>query len=283
MQKRILLSIFSLALIFILTSGIEDDNGIAGRTGSPGEVTCVNGCHSSYALNSGSGSVALTSNIVNNEYVPDQVYNMQLTVSQAGDSLFGLGLEALTSSNTNAGTLTVGTGTVIKTATISGVSRRSITHARNGGTGTVDSHTFNFTWKAPATGTGNVTFYFAGVAANNNGRNSLDYVYNGSQVFTEYVVPSGISSVATSTKALSVYPNPVTDKFTFYYTLNNQQNVTAGIYTLGGQLVQTITNDLRGEGAITETVMLAPNIQAGLYILLINANGKTLSHKLIVQ
>jgi hypothetical protein len=283
MQKRILLSIFSVALVFILTSGIEDDNGIAGRTGSPGEVTCVNGCHSSYALNSGSGSVALTSDIVNNEYVPDQVYNMQLTVSQAGDSLFGLGLEALTSTNANAGTLTVGTGTVVKTATISGVSRRSITHARNGGTGTVDSHTFNFTWKAPATGTGNVTFYFAGVAANNNGRNSLDYVYNGSQTFTEYVVPSGINDVATSVKALSVYPNPVTDKFTFNYTLSDQQNVTAGIYTVGGQLVQTITNDLRSQGANTETVMLDPNIQAGLYVLLINANGKTLSHKLIVQ
>lgn len=217
---------FLVALVFRPTSGIEDDNGIAGRTGSPGEVTCVNGCHSSYALNSGSGSVALTSDIVNNEYVPDAVYNMQLTVSQAGDSLFGLGLEALTGTNANAGTLTVGTGTVVKTATISGVSRRSITHARNGGTGTVDSHTFNFTWKAPATGTGNVNFYFAGVAANNNGRNSLDYVYNSSQVFTEYVVPSGINDVATSVKALSVYPNPVTDKFTFNYTLSNEQNVS---------------------------------------------------------
>lgn len=283
MKKGILLSVFALASVLMLTSGIEDDNGKAGRTGSPGEQTCVNGCHSSYALNSGSGSVALTSDMINNEYVANQVYNMQLTVSQTGDSLFGLGVEALTVSNANAGTLTAGTGSVIKTATISGVSRRSITHARNGGSGTLNSHTFNFTWKAPATGGGTVTFYFAGVAANDNGSNSGDYVYTGSQVFTEYVVPSGINDVNGTAQALKVYPNPVADKFSFNYTLNDEQPVNAGIYTLTGQLVQPVLNKVASQGNHIETVILTENISTGVYVLLLSANGKTTSQKLIVQ
>lgn len=283
MKKGILLSVFAFSVVIMLTSGTEDNNGKAGRTGSPGEVTCLNGCHSSYALNSGGGSVALTSDMVNDEFVPGTTYNMHLTVTHAGVSLFGLGLEALTTTNANAGTLTAGTGTTIKTATISGVSRRSITHTFGGGSGTVGSHTFNFTWKAPAAGGGNVTFYYAGVAANGNNSNNSDYVYTGNHVFTEYVQPSGINDLTNNAAAVKVYPNPVTDNFTFNYNLGSAQEIEAGIYTLNGQLVQQLTTGVRSEGAHSETATLNENIHTGIYLLMLKAEGKTQTQKLIIQ
>jgi hypothetical protein len=97
-----------------------------------------------------------------------------------------VGIEALTSSGNNAGTLTItdAVSTQIKTVIVSGVSRRNIVHKLNGGLNT-DSKVFTFSWTAPATGTGDITFYFAGNAANGNGSETNDYIYTGSQVFTE--------------------------------------------------------------------------------------------------
>ena len=146
MKKISLLTAFAVSAFFILTSGTEDNNGKAGYTNSPGESNCTSGCHNSFALNSGNGSVSVTSDIPSWEYTPGQTYTINLTVSQPNFSLFGLGFEALTSSNNNAGTLNAGTGTQIKTKTVSGVSRRNITHQLNGGSGTTGSHTFTFTW-----------------------------------------------------------------------------------------------------------------------------------------
>ncbi|MBL0316088.1 MAG: hypothetical protein IPP69_10005 [Flavobacteriales bacterium] len=59
--------------------------------------------------------------------------------------LFGFGFEALLSSGANAGTLTAGTGSHALNATVSGNSRKTITHLEDSGlvTGT---KTWSFTW-----------------------------------------------------------------------------------------------------------------------------------------
>jgi hypothetical protein len=148
-------------------------------------------------------------------YVPGQTYNMSVTVSQTGLSLFGVGVEALLSSGANAGTLTITdfNSTQIKSVTVAGNSRRNVVHTENGGA-SPDSKVFTFDWTAPPAGSGNITFYFSGVAANNNNNNNLDYVYNASQVFTESCLPpvqpgniSGVNSVcAGTTTTYSVTP-----------------------------------------------------------------------------
>lgn len=282
MRNKILLTVFAFTLTLLLTSSTEDNNGKAGRTGSPGEQTCYNGCHSSYSLNSGPGSVALTSDIPVDGYTPNQTYNMHLTVTHAGVSLFGLGLEALTTTNANAGTLTAGVGSTIKTTTISGVSRRNITHSLGGGVGTTGYHSFDFTWKAPAAGTGNVTFYFTGVAADGNNHNSGDYVYSGTQPYSEYVVPSSVNNISSSQSALNIYPNPGKGVFTVSYDLENEVTVEAGIYTLSGELIQPVI--LSGHiGSNQQQVMPEKQIPAGIYLLKVTAGGQTSSKKLIIE
>jgi hypothetical protein len=188
MIKKLLLSISMLSALIVFTSlDTLDDTGIAGKTSSPGELTCVNSCHNSFALNSGPGSITISAaGMTNNQYVPGQVYNMTVTVAQTGVGLFGFDTEALLASNNNAGTFTVtdAVSTRIKTITVSGVVRNNMTHKLNGGASS-GSKNFTFNWTAPAAGSGNVTFYFSGVAANASGNNQGDYVYNSSQVFTE--------------------------------------------------------------------------------------------------
>ncbi len=279
MKKTFTLSVFSLALLIMLTSGVVDDNGKAGYTNSPGESNCTTGCHNSFALNSGAGSVSVTSDIPGWAYTPGQNYNISLTVSHPGRSLFGLGFEALNSGNTNAGTLIAGTGSQIKTA---GSGRKNITHQLNGGTGTTDAHTFNFTWTAPAAGTGDVTFYYSGVAANGANGNKQDYVYNSSQAVTEFVAPSGIESTNASMNTIQIFPNPVSDMFSLSYQLQNAGDVNCGIYSLNGQLLQTIVQDFRPAGEQQETVTLDSQLSAGVYVLQIKSGSVIQSKRIVV-
>ena len=162
----------------------ENPEGKAGVNGSPGEQTCAkSNCHNSFGLNSGNGSVTISSSDLTNwNYTPGQTYNISVTVEQPGIELFGFGFEALASDGTNAGTLIAGPGSHALTANVGGVSRLTISQIENSGT-TLNSHTWNFTWIAPSTGI-EVTFYAVGNAANGNGGRTGDYIYSTSQALT---------------------------------------------------------------------------------------------------
>jgi len=68
--------------------------------------------------------------MANWKYVPNQTYQVNITVERSGLSLFGLGFEALTSAGANVGTFTItnATQTTTKSTTVSGNSRTSLVH-----------------------------------------------------------------------------------------------------------------------------------------------------------
>lgn len=171
-------------VIVLLTSTMMSDNGRAGKTGSPGEATCID-CHSDYSVNMSGGSIAIAG-ITGGTYTPGTTYNLSVTVARSGMTVFGLGVEALNAANSPAGTFVVTNSaeTQIKNATVSSVVRPNLVHQLDGGA-TNNTHTFNFNWTAPAAGTGNVTLYYAGIAGDHDGNEAGDYVYNGSLALTE--------------------------------------------------------------------------------------------------
>lgn len=202
-------------IIIIMTSSILSDNGKAGKTNSPGESNCTS-CHGDFTANTGGGSISITNTGMTNwQYTPGQTYPITVTVSKTGVPLFGVGVECLTAANANAGTfaITNTASTQLLSATVSGVSRINVTHKLNGGL-SANSKAFTFNWTAPAAGTGPVTFYFSGVAANNNGNEAGDYVYYSNKLVTELAcsapaTPGAISGTANnncgiSTKTYSV-------------------------------------------------------------------------------
>jgi hypothetical protein len=223
MIRKLLISILPIAAIILFSAEKMSDNGKAGKTGSPGELTCID-CHDSYTLNSGGGSILFQSpSTANFEYSPGQTYTMSVTVSRASNSLFGVGIEALTASNNNAGTLNItdAASTTIKSATVSGVSRRNVVHKLNGGANPA-SKVFNFSWTAPTAGTGPVTFYYSGVAANSDGDEKNDYVYAGSQVINEVTCSAPaqpaaiIGSANTCSGVMLIYSVPADTNATSY-------------------------------------------------------------------
>ena len=51
-----------------------------GRTGAPGELTCINGCHSSFSLNSGDGSLSLSNVPATYEFGQSYAIDISLSV-----------------------------------------------------------------------------------------------------------------------------------------------------------------------------------------------------------
>lgn len=186
--KSLLIYILPLLIIIILTSSMLSDNGKPGATGSPNEPTCHN-CHNSYPIDTG-GSIVIDTSIFSTGYIPGNTYNITITISKTGTQWFGIGIECLTSINQNAGALLITdvTSTQIKVININGVYRQNVVHKLGGGYGN-NFREFHFDWIAPPSGTGPITFYFAGIASNSNYNESGDYVYTGS-----YTVNEGIST-----------------------------------------------------------------------------------------
>ncbi len=274
MKKTITLTFACVTILTAMSFDVLTGNGKAGATGSPGEKSCV-GCHNTYGLNSGTGSLTIQSAaLVNWKYEPDKTYTINVTVTNPGTSLFGIGFEALTAAGANAGTLVPGTTTKISNATVSGNQRTSITHTGSGNTGT-DSFVFTFTWQSPSTDVGDVTFYCAGNAANGNKTTAGDYIYAVSQVVKS---PSsvGIPEQEVFGKHIRIFPNPATDHLQLVNTLNALEPMQIKILDAKGSLIRQQQN-IRSNERIELN-----DINAGFYTLQVETAGRITS-KLFIK
>ena len=277
MKKSLLLVAAGVAVIAGMSFDIQSDNGKAGYTGSPSELLC-NDCHNTYGnSNSGSGTIYVTSTMTNWQYVPGQTYTINVIVRHTAKPLFGLGFEALTSTNTNAGTLQIANSakTQIKTKTVSGVTRQNVVHQLNGGLST-DSAVFTFNWVAPATNIGNVTFYFSGVAGNNNGGENGDYVYNSSKLVTP---ASATGLVETSVnKSLKIYENGDNNLVIKYSSAESAQP-RVDLYDLSGHLIASRTFEQTGTGAVELQMERPIGLSKGVYLVNLISGADVFSGK----
>lgn len=286
MKKKNVIAIAALvAAGFVAFSfDVQDNNGRAGRTGSPNEQTCINGCHSSFALNDGTGSVSITSsNMTNWEYMPGDTYTVSVTVDRVGNSLFGLGVECLTGSTPaqNAGTLLISNSaeTTIKSITVNSVLRRNVVHKLNGGVGT-NSKTFTFKWIAPTSNVGNVTFYAAGNAANGNNSTSGDHIYTTSQVVT----PSPNIGIAEQEQSgFSLCPNPAHDHLTVTYESNAGNTIDVQLFSLDGKQISTLYAEESDGMKHEETIQLPADLPAGVYFVRFSDGEKVSTRRIIIQ
>lgn len=274
MKKLFTLIFFAIAGLVV--ADILNEQGQAVATGSPGEFDCTS-CHTGNNVNSGTGSISISSpNMPNWQYVPGQVYQIDVTVAQTGAPLFGFGFEALrTSNNTNGGTfqITNTSSTFLKTGFINGSNRTNVVHKKNGGLSN-DSHTFSFNWTAPATNIGNIIFYSAGNAANNQGDTLGDFIYKTQQLITPSI--TGINEIQSS--AISVYPNPATD-FINVALLESQTETSYSILDLSGKIVD------QGKMVIPQgksfSVNLSQSLKEGIYFIEVSNGVDSYKHKFV--
>ena len=281
MNKARLMSIAIIAIVMSTAFGILSDNGKAGYTGSPSELNCDD-CHSTFgSSNTGTGSIYVTSSMNNWQYVPGQTYTVNVIVKQSGKPLFGIGFEALTSTNANAGSLVITNpaNTQIKTKTVSGITRNNVVHQLNGGMH-ADSAIFTFNWVAPSANIGNVTFYFAGIAANNNGNENNDYVYNSSKVVT----PASATGLLEQSKTISEFKSYVNTEgriaIEFQSATADQSRIN--LYDMDGRMISSQLIESHSIGEVKSSISVPAELKSGNYIVSILSSNQKLSSKIFI-
>jgi hypothetical protein len=278
MKKKLVVFVLVAASIGLFSFILVKKAGKAGYTGSPGENAC-NNCHNTYALGSGPGSLVFNSDIPGDLYTPDSIYHITLTVKQAGVGLFGFGMEALKTGNTNAGLFLVTNSTRTQILTAAN-SRKNMTHKLNGGAFN-DSSVFEFNWQAPSTNVGPVTFYFTGVCADASNSNSGDYVYKGSHTVSS-ISTVGIETSNQTYADLEVHPFPTAQLIEINFLLNEVAEIKFYLAGMDGKVVQSTTYQQQDPG-IKSYTMYTTGLNSGVYFLHAEINGVGVTRKFLLM
>jgi len=191
------------AMFLLFTSGILFHNGSpGGKTGSPGDngANCTD-CHSGTAMNQ--ELWIWSTELLIQGYSPGQVYNFFVLGLDEDADKFGFEATAEDASGNKVGTFQAGIFGFTQAINNS----KAITHTALGNVPVLDTGTmWIFSWTAPPTTVGTITFYAAINAANGNGANSGDQIH-----LTQFssTPATGITD-RNASNALGLYPNPST-------------------------------------------------------------------------
>lgn len=155
-----------MALILYRNSGGPTNTDATGSPFDSNQNACTQ-CHSTYNLNSGTGSVSLNTPT---SYYPGETYTITVSVSQTvpPPAKYGFQSVPLRDNNSPGGTITTGTGQGSWTSS----GRNYVQHNSTANT----SGNWSFTWNAPSF-SDTIVFYTAGLAANGANGNANDYAY----------------------------------------------------------------------------------------------------------
>ncbi|MCP4290943.1 MAG: T9SS type A sorting domain-containing protein [bacterium] len=214
-----------------------------GRTNAPGESTCT-GCHSSFPLNSGSGTLAVSG--IGETYEAGQNYDLTISLDDPSASRWGFELTVIGEDGNAIGNLVNLNGhTQTSNASSRLYMKQTSAGTQNGTTGGV---TWPFRWNAPEAGSGEATIYIAGNAANGNFSTSGDRIYTISQSWTEDNTSAAPVQSLASAELRQNYPNPFNPRTTLAFDLKESQMVRMSIYSIDGRMVKQVANGLYGVG-----------------------------------
>ena len=231
-----------------------------GQTNSPIDGSNCTGCHNA-TLNSGQGSVIISSNMLNNEYVPGQTYTITVTASHPSFTNYGFELTA--EDQVKAGVFTITNSSQTKLVNGS----NAVTHKTSG----TLTNTWMVDWTAPsfASSLGTVDFWVCALTANGNGQNSGDEVHTDIYTVTEQQVTptwdcispgncqdpgtgNGQYSSLSACNTACFNTTSIQEKeqlFSVFYS-DDKINIDAtntieliNIYNINGQLVKSINSD----------------------------------------
>lgn len=239
-----------LPAILLLFTGPGADQAAAfsgnppnGRTNAPGETNCT-ACHSTFALNAGAGSLAVSGPPA--AYVPGQSYDLLVELQDPDASRWGFEFTVIGTDGNEIGSLTA----LDAQTQIGSTTTRSYGKHTSAGTqsGTTGAASWNVRWTAPAAGAGDATIYAVGNAANGNSSTSGDHIYAVSSLWTEGSASPAPLPALAGIDLEPNYPNPFNPLTTIAYVLDEPQNVRLTVFSVDGRVVRRLEDGPRGEG-----------------------------------
>lgn len=213
-----------------------------GRTGAPGESNCT-ACHNSFPVNSGVGSLTVTDL---SNWQPGQQYDVTVTLADPDASRWGFEFTILDGAGDSVGALATVDGNTQTSTSGSRVYAKQTSVGTQ--TGTTDQASWTVRWTAPAVGTGNVTLYMAGNAANGNSSTSGDHIYTISSAWAEGTASPAPLPALAGAELRSNYPNPFNPRTTLVFEMARGQEAQLAIYSVDGRLVKQLVSGFQAEG-----------------------------------
>ena len=285
MKLKVIYTVFSILLLSVLFVGFQ--NGPAGgdagngprgddRTGSPfttSNTTCA-GCHNTGSFNPGITIELLDGEEAVTEYVGGQTYTLRILIEANAGSPSGYGSQSVVladSDDSNAGTFG-DPGADRRVEDVNG--RMYFEHTMLN-----SSNEFSIDWTAPEAGTGAVTVYAGGVAANGNNTTAGDNAAMGTLTLSETITAIRPQPLAgTQVKLLQ---NPVVDQLGVQINSDRQVQLQLNILGMNGQQLQRRSLGLN-TGEQTEFVDMA-DLPSGVYIMQLTDGKGVSAHKIVKQ
>jgi hypothetical protein len=291
MKFRLVYTIFFGLLLLITSLGNKNGRAStppgAGNTGAPGDEALFNGtpivcnsCHTPSSQNPISSSVTITvldpEGDTVTQYIPGPLYTARVTINTlTGNPLrWGFQMSALKDTgNIDLDGFSDMNPNNYKIATVNSTGRTYAEHDNSSMT-----NVFNVRWTAPMAGTGNVTFYAAGNAVNNNGQNTGDGASFSNLKLTEGSVSSTQNPDAERV-GLRVWPNPVAAEANLTVVLPQAGDYRLAVHDLSGRLIWESNQTLpAGENNL---VIPATHWDAGIYFASLLGNGISANVKVV--
>jgi hypothetical protein len=281
MKKRILLLTFlfaTLAFTFMSNSNGRATTGNADSTGAGTNGVFCQQCHSSGNFAPNITIQVFTENTTNavTEYIAGTVYDVKVTVAATTGTPSGFGTQftCLKASNSTAITGFSSPSSNAKLATLSN-GRQFVEQ-----NGLSASGVFTAKWTAPASSTGSVTFFAAGIAADGSGNTANDGATKTTLTLTEAFNASSKSEQQLAV-SLKVYPNPVETILNIETIGSISGEHTLTITNLAGQVILNQQVDM--DFGMDFTQVNVAHLAKGIYNLTLAKDGKVATTKMVKQ
>ncbi len=276
MKIRLVYSLFLATLCVVVLQSNRNGRattGSEGVTGAPGDTvqggnpkTCAaNGCHSTGAFGPLGLSIALldsTTQTPVNQYIPGKNYIARVTISSGSGNPLGYGFQMIALKDngnvpTNSFSDPLGLSNNYKLKTLT--NRMYAEHQTMSTT-----NTFNVIWKAPAAGSGSVTFYSSGNAVNNNMSSVGDGATNNKLQVSE--LTSGLNDLRRAALLpLRLSPNPVTSSAQLVFSLPESSECRLLVRDLSGRIMwENTVWQAAGDNGVE---LPAQSWQPGIYLV----------------
>jgi len=199
------------------------------QTGAPGETNCSS-CHAPAAVDgTAENNLTVLSGVTPvSSYVPGTTYSIALNMA-SNPAKKGFQATALTSANVMAGTFT---GVVGNTTVFTASSKKYANHTATSNTNATTL--WGWSWTAPATDVGNVTFYVATNKTNNSNTNAGDVIYLSQHVITSTL---GLVEQTEYQSNFTVGYSPENNSAVFNFTTLSVGEMVLNLVDLNGRSV----------------------------------------------
>lgn len=260
-------------------SHLQSGGGQAGLTGAPGEANCTQ-CHVGSTLNGATENVLTVLEGITpvTTYLPGNSYTVSLQMN-SDPAKRGFSATVLDGTLAMAGSFTGDNG-FGGTQDFAAGGKDYVSHLSTSNT---SAQTFwAWTWDAPATDVGNVTFYVASNAANGNNATSGDMIYLSTHTIN--IDPSaGIDETVVEDAAFEAGYSANSNSVVLDFNSMTSEDMYFNMVDLSGKSVYTYDMEKSIIGSNHEVVTLPTSIENGIYVVHFFVGNKAMSANVMVQ